>query len=70
MLALARDEGSLHPETVQVRSGTLTLTADLWRPAGRGPFPGVLFNHGSARPAGTPAGDQDQRDRIQDAGIR
>jgi hypothetical protein len=70
MLALARDQGSLHPETVQVRSETLTLTADLWRPAGRGPFRGVFFNHGSARPAGTPAGDQDQRDRIQDAGLR
>ncbi len=35
------------PETVAVRSGTLVLHALLWRPPGRGPFPAVLFNHGS-----------------------
>ena len=31
------------PDTVEIRSGTLTLHALLWRPAGRGPFPAVLF---------------------------
>jgi len=35
------------PDTVVVRSGNLRLTALLWRPEGRGPFPAVLFNHGS-----------------------
>ena len=35
------------PDTVVVRSGALELRALLWRPAGRGPFPAVLFNHGS-----------------------
>jgi carboxymethylenebutenolidase len=35
------------PDTVLVRSGGLTLRALLWRPPGSGPFPAVLFNHGS-----------------------
>ncbi len=35
------------PDTVVVRSGALNLHALLWRPVGRGPFPAVLFNHGS-----------------------
>jgi len=30
-----------------VRSGTVILHALLWRPQSRGPFPAVLFNHGS-----------------------
>jgi len=30
-----------------VHSGSLTLHALLWRPRGTGPFPAVLFNHGS-----------------------
>jgi dienelactone hydrolase len=37
------------PEIVTVRSGNATLHAHLWRPAGRGPFPAVLINHGSGR---------------------
>lgn len=35
------------PDTVAIQSGALTLHALLWRPAGRGPFPAVLYNHGS-----------------------
>ena len=35
------------PDTVVVQSGTLELRALLWRPVGRGPFPAVLFSHGS-----------------------
>jgi dienelactone hydrolase len=35
------------PDTVVVRSGVLSLRALVWRPVGRGPFPAVLFNHGS-----------------------
>ena len=47
------------PQTVQFRSGDLQLKAFLWMPNGPGPFPTVLFNHGSGGPdaahtAGTP----------------
>jgi carboxymethylenebutenolidase len=35
------------PELLDVKTGTLTLRAQVWRPAGGGPFPAVLFNHGS-----------------------
>jgi carboxymethylenebutenolidase len=35
------------PQTVEFPSGTLQLKAYLWKPAGPGPFPAVLFNHGS-----------------------
>ena len=35
------------PDTVTVTSGQLTLHGLVWRPAGAGPFPAVLFNHGS-----------------------
>jgi carboxymethylenebutenolidase len=37
------------PDTVLVQSGTLSLRALLWHPPGRGPFPAVMFNHGSYR---------------------
>jgi carboxymethylenebutenolidase len=37
------------PDTVTVPSGNLRLTALLWRPMGPGPFPAVLFNHGSGQ---------------------
>jgi carboxymethylenebutenolidase len=43
------------PDTVLVRSGDLELRALLWRPPGRGPFPAVLFNHGSGNAAGVDA---------------
>lgn len=35
------------PETVTVTSGKLRLTGLLWKPAGPGPFPAILFAHGS-----------------------
>lgn len=35
-------------ETVTFKNGDLALRGLLYRPAGRGPFPVVLFNHGSA----------------------
>ena len=38
---------SIVPETVVVPSGKLHLKGFLWKPNGRGPFPAVLFNHGS-----------------------
>ena len=38
---------SIVPETVVVPSGKLQLKGFLWKPDGTGPFPTVLFNHGS-----------------------
>lgn len=38
------------PKTVVVVSGNLHLRAFLWKPTGPGPFPAVLFNHGSGGP--------------------
>jgi len=35
------------PDTVAIQSGGLILRALLWTPRGPGPFPAVLFNHGS-----------------------
>jgi hypothetical protein len=40
-------QASGQPDTVVVHSGALTLRAMLWRPRGSGPFPAVMFNHGS-----------------------
>jgi len=37
------------PQTVEVRSGTLTLRALLCHPPDKGPFPAILLNHGSGR---------------------
>jgi len=37
---------SADPETVEIPSGALRLKAFLWKPAGQGPFPAVLFNQG------------------------
>src|SRR5512144_1527955 len=39
------------PDTVIVHSGSLALRALLWRPAGRGPFPAILCNHGGGSTA-------------------
>jgi dienelactone hydrolase len=47
-MALATDKtASIAPETVVVPSGTLRLKAFVWKPAAPGPFPAVLFCHGS-----------------------
>lgn len=48
-------------DTVVVPSGELRLQAQLFHPAGRGPFPTVLFNHGSGHSRGTSAGGPDNR---------
>jgi dienelactone hydrolase len=45
----AAGQPSAGPETVVVHDGSITLHALLWRPQGRGPFPAILFNHGSGR---------------------
>src|SRR5215472_12306837 len=45
--ALGQLTQSMVPQTVEFPSGKLHLTAYLWKPVGPGPFPAVLFNHGS-----------------------
>jgi dienelactone hydrolase len=50
------------PDTVVVTSGDLKLRALLYRPEGLGPFPAVLFNHGSGHASGRDStGRVDQR---------
>ena len=54
------------PDTVTIPSGNLRLKAFLWKPAGAGPFPAVLFNHGSggadaAHTAGMPITEAAER---------
>ena len=47
--ATAFGQTSGGPEIVLIHSGSATLHAIVWRPEGRGPFPGILLNHGSGR---------------------
>ena len=44
------------PQIVEIPSGNLHLKGYLWKPAGPGPFPAVLFNHGSGTDAVHTAG--------------
>jgi carboxymethylenebutenolidase len=37
------------PDRVEIPSGVLRLAGLLWKPAGPGPFPAVIFTHGSGR---------------------
>src|SRR5262249_32616809 len=39
--------GQNRPELVQFNNGALRLYGALWKPAGQGPFPAVIYNHGS-----------------------
>lgn len=43
----ASDARVRQPDTVVIQNGALRLRALLWRPQGAGPFPAILFNHGS-----------------------
>ncbi len=45
--ALGQSPQSMVPQVVEFPSGKLHLKAYLWKPVGPGPFPAVLFNHGS-----------------------
>ena len=42
----AQTPESIAPQLVEITSGNLHLKAFLWKPAGPGPFPAVVFNHG------------------------
>ena len=39
---------AVEPQTVSFANGKLTLHGVLYKPEGKGPFPAVLYNHGSA----------------------
>lgn len=46
MKALAQTGDLVKPDTVIVRCDSIDLSALVFRPKGKGPFPAVLFNHG------------------------
>jgi carboxymethylenebutenolidase len=45
--AVGESKQSTVPQVVEFPSGKLRLKAYFWKPVGSGPFPAVLFNHGS-----------------------
>ncbi len=49
--ATAQARQAESPQTVDIPSGKLRLKAFLWKPAGHGPFPAVVFNHGRSNTA-------------------
>jgi len=66
LLASVTVAQSSAPQTVEIASGELRLKAFLWKPSGHGPFPAVLFNHGSggsdaAHTAGMPITEAAER---------
>jgi dienelactone hydrolase len=61
-LVVVAEAPAAGPDTVVVPSGDLELRGLLWRPSGHGPFPAVLFNHGSGHASGADAsGRRDER---------
>jgi dienelactone hydrolase len=53
LVALGQANQPGAPEIVAFASGNLHLKGYLWKPSGAGPFPVVLFNHGSGGPDAT-----------------
>ena len=47
LVALGQPAPPLVPQVVDFPSGNLHLKAYFWKPSGPGPFPAVLFSHGS-----------------------
>jgi carboxymethylenebutenolidase len=47
LAAIGQSQQSMAPQVVEFPSGKLHLSGYLWKPSGVGPFPAVLFNHGS-----------------------
>src|ERR1044072_2624982 len=43
---------TVRPDLIVFKSGDLNLQGFLWRPSGDGPFPAVLWNHGSEKNPG------------------
>lgn len=48
-LSFAQNQSQPQPQEVTFQSGKLTLHGFLWKPDGPGPFPAVLWNHGSEK---------------------
>jgi len=46
-IKLGYSQNLINPDTVAVQSGGLILKGLLWRPSGSGPFPTLIFSHGS-----------------------
>ena len=46
--ASANDNQSRDPEIISFKNGPVNLGGELFKPKGNGPFPVVLYNHGSA----------------------
>lgn len=61
MSLVAQSGRPREPETVVVPSDGLELRARVFYPNGQGPFPAVLFNHGSGHSRGTAPGGPDHR---------
>lgn len=53
LLALATMARAAEPELVAFTSGKLELRGFVFKPAGNGPFPAVLYNHGSEKLPGS-----------------
>src|SRR5436305_580019 len=71
LAARVEDHGPGGPEIVVVQSGTLKLHALLWHPPGHGPFPAVLFNHGSGNtPENQAAQAAGRRPRLRQTWLR
>ena len=52
-MAAEPDTAARAPELVSFPSAGLTLQGWLWKPAGTGPFPAMLYNHGSEKLPGS-----------------
>ena len=50
--ASAAEDALRQPELIEFRSGDLDLKGFIWKPAGAGPFPAILWNHGSEKSPG------------------
>jgi carboxymethylenebutenolidase len=48
-VAMSQSYAEITPQVVEISNGKAHLKAILWKPAGQGPFPAVLVNHGSGR---------------------
>ena len=48
LTAFASATPSVKPEIITFKNGELTLKGELFKPVGNGPFPVVIYNHGSA----------------------
>jgi dienelactone hydrolase len=53
LIAAGNAQGAVRqPELIDFRSGDLDLKGFIWKPPGAGPFPAILWNHGSEKRPG------------------